>query len=131
MAHRKIQRGAHSQMTAALALIANGWEVAEPLVTEAYDLVAKPPNSTEWKQVQVKTGRVREDRGGAIVVRGTRRNGEPYTTDEVDYMCGVMDTGEVYIFECRGLSTYWVTPNTVAKWEKLSTVFDAEMGVEA
>ena len=124
MAHRKIQKGAHSQLICATALIANGWEVAEPLVTEAYDLVAKPPNSDEWKQIQVKTAKVRADRGNAVVVAGTKNNGSPYTENEVDYMAGVMENGDVYIFECRGLKEYWATPNTIAKWVKLTTRFE-------
>lgn len=123
MAERIAQKGTHSQLLAVTALIAHGWDVAEPYVTEAYDLVARAPGAQEWSTLQVKTARIREERGDAVVIKGTRTNGLPYSPDEVDYMVGVMPDGSVYIFECRGLKEYWASPNTVAKWEKLTVDF--------
>lgn len=127
MAHHHIKRGVHSHITAVQALIANGWEVGEVREAEVYDIIAKPPGtdptSRDWKQIQIKTARIRHDRDGAVVVNGSRSDGRPYTPAEIDYMIGVLPDGDVYMFECRGMSEYWATPRSISKWQKLDTKF--------
>lgn len=112
-------------MTAAQALIANGWQVAEPIVDEVYDLVAKDPANGEWATIQVKTLRIRDDRDNALVVYARKGNGEPYTTDDCDYIIGV-DNSEaespprVFMMECRGIAEYWSTEMTAReRWVQL------------
>lgn len=88
------------------ALTACGWEVSRPLVPEVYDLVGRDPLNGEFKRIQVKTVRVREDRGGALVIYAKKSNGIPYSPEEVDYIAGVLGN-TVYLMECRGIGEYW------------------------
>jgi len=120
MANTSTNIGAHSELVAATALLAAGYEVARPLAAESYDLAARDPVTGEWATYQVKTARRREDRDGAIVIFAKRTNGQPYTRDDCDYLIGVLD-GEVYVIENRELSEYWVTPDNIdEKWRKLT-----------
>lgn len=98
------------------ALLANGWEVAEPVAPEPYDLVARPPEQNDWIRIQVRTAHVRKDRDNAIVVYGRKNGGKPFTPNDCDYIAGVHgDT--VYLFECTGLTEYWATETTAReKW---------------
>lgn len=100
--------------------MANGYEVAEPVVAEPYDLLMRKPGSTKTYKVQVKTCRIREDRDEAIVVYAKKSNGEPYTRQDCDYLIGVLDE-DVYLFECRGIGEYWVTKENIDEhWIKLT-----------
>lgn len=102
------------------ALLAAGFEVAEPVAPEVYDLIIRNPKTGEYKRVQVKTVRVRDDRDGALVLYARKSNGEPYTTEETDLFAGVHGN-DVYIFPCRGISEYWVNPDDAAdKWTLIS-----------
>lgn len=107
-------------MTAARALIANGWEVSEPIVAEAYDLVARDPLTKEWWTIQVKTLRIREDRGNALVINAKKGNGEAYTLEDCDYIVGV-DNSRVFLLENREIREYWSTEMTAKeRWIELT-----------
>lgn len=122
MAHETQILGKVSEITAALALIANGWEVAEPVMAEEYDLVAKDPIDKKWRTFQVKSLRRRSDRNNEMVIVGRKNNGGTYQPSEVDYMLGVDNANDtVYMVECSGLSEYWASESTAAKrWVELS-----------
>lgn len=115
------QTGRLSELTAAVALIRNGYEVAEPLVVSAYDYLIKRPGSDVFEQAQIKTVYVREDRDGALVVKGAKNNGMPYSREEASVIIGV-DRFNAYIIENREQSEYWAKDEVVAagKWEKVS-----------
>lgn len=98
--------GAYSELLAEAALLANGFEVARPIAPEPYDMITRNPVTGDYQRIQVKTVRVREDRGGVLVVYARRANGEPYSTDDCDMFVGVHGD-DVYIFQNRGLSEYW------------------------
>ncbi|WP_409998329.1 group I intron-associated PD-(D/E)XK endonuclease, partial [Escherichia coli] len=71
IAHENQVTGKLSEMTAARALLANGWEVSEPIVAEPYDLVAKDPVTGQFVTIQVKTIRRRSDRRNEMVIYAT------------------------------------------------------------
>lgn len=115
------ERGKHAELLAATALLANGYEVMEPISPQPYDLTVRRAGEPA-KFVQVKTAFVRDEErygGEYIVVRGGRSNGKVYKKEEVDLFAAVWD-GEVYIFPNREISEYWVRPSEIAtKWTKL------------
>ncbi|WP_144239336.1 hypothetical protein [Exiguobacterium undae] len=115
------QTGRLSEITAAVALIRNGYEVAEPLVVSSYDYLIKRPGRNIFEKAQIKTVCVREDRDGALVVKGAKNSGVPYSLDEASVIIGV-DRFTAYIIENREQSEYWAKDEVVAagKWEKVS-----------
>lgn len=118
-----VTKGRHSELLAIVALLANGYDVAEPVAPRAFDLTVKLPNSEKWVQMQVKTARARADRNGEVVVYAKKNNGKPYTYEEAQYIIGIYD-GEVYLFENREIGEYWVNPNNINdKWEHLPLNF--------
>lgn len=123
-AHETQITGRQSELTAIKALIDAGWEVAEPVVGEPYDLLAKNPVTDVWVQLQVKTVRKRDDRGGAAVVYATKSNGKPYSEKEVDYFVGV-DGEDCYLILNRKKREYWkpvgpVNRNKESEWVLLN-----------
>lgn len=117
--HDTVTKGTHSELLAITALLANGWDVAEPIAPRRFDLVALPPGGKRWVQIQVKTARQRKDRNGEIVVYAKKNNGEPYTLDEAEYIIGIYEN-MVYIFPNRGIGEYWVRPELIDKvWTHL------------
>ncbi|WHY01828.1 group I intron-associated PD-(D/E)XK endonuclease [Neobacillus sp. DY30] len=124
MAHETTVKGRHSELLAQSALLANGWNVSEPIAPEAFDLVARAPGSSVWQRIQIKSARVREDRDGSIVCYARKNNGETYNESDCDLFIAVLN-GDVYLFQNRNISEYWVTPDNIAdKWTKL------EIGIE-
>jgi hypothetical protein len=123
MATRKEEKGTHSQLIASAAFLANGWQVAEPLVPEAFDYLVKAPDSAAWETAQVKTARWRESRN-SWVISGTRSNGEAYQPEDVRYMVGVCGDGKVFVFECTGYKEYWASPDKTSKWLTVTTEFN-------
>lgn len=125
LAHITEVVGKSSEMLARLALLSNGWIVAKPETEEPFDIVARDPINGEWRTFQVKTIRVREDRGGEYVVYAKRGNGEPHTQSDADYIVGVLGAEDdelprVYMFENRGLGEYWATEARAEKrWVRL------------
>ena len=126
MAHITEVVGKSSEMIARLALISNGWIVAMPDTEEPFDVVARDPANGEWATIQVKTIRVRHDRGGDYVVYAKRGNGEPQSESDADYIVGVLQGAEegapfrVYMFENRGLGEYWASESRADKrWIRL------------
>lgn len=108
-----------SEINAALCLMADGWQVSEPIVDEVYDLKGFHPVTKEFARFQVKSLVTRTDRNGEMVIPGKKGNGEPYSPSEVDYMIGVTGT-TAYMVKCSGLSEYWASKSTAAKrWVKL------------
>lgn len=126
MAYESSNRGTHSELIAMTALLAAGYEVADPVASEVYDLVAKEPETGEWRTFQVKSLRYRADKGGEgggyYVLNGTRNSGETYGPDEVDYMIGVLD-GACYLVPCTGQTEYWASAGAIdGKWRKLTVL---------
>lgn len=118
-----VTKGTHSELLATTALLANGWDVAEPVAPRAFDLVAKPPNETRWVQIQVKTARARTDRNGEIVVYAKKNNGQPYTLEEAEYIIGIHGN-DVYLFPNRCIGEYWVAEADIKnKWQHLPLEF--------
>jgi hypothetical protein len=114
-----VTKGTHSELLATTALLANGWDVCEPVAPRRFDLVAKPPNAKHWVQIQVKTARERTDRNGEVVVYAKKNNGKPYTLDEAEYIIGIYN-GEVYLIPNRSIGEYWVSPELInKKWQHL------------
>lgn len=127
IAHETLNIGRHSELKAITALLANGWEVAEPTAPETYDLVARVPGG-EWQTFQVKTCHTRKDRNGAVVVYAKKSDGTPYMPSECDWLVGI-NGSDVYLIENRGIGEYWATPNNAAeKWTLLPTAFATEKG---
>lgn len=129
MAHETQITGKVSEMTAALALISNGWEISQPLMGEVYDLLGYHPTFNQYARLQVKSLRRRTDRNGEMVIPGKKSNGQPYQPHEVDYMIGVdVESGTVYMTECVGHSEYWASETTAAKrWVTLSADNNEEL----
>lgn len=122
MAHETQIIGRLSEITAHHALIAAGWEVAEPSTTEPYDVVAKDPLTGKWHTIQIKTIRRRKDRGNEMVVYAKKSNGANYSMEDCDYLVGVEPiTGATYMFENRGIGEYWATDeSSETRWIKLA-----------
>lgn len=122
MAHHTQVTGALSELTAAKALMEGlGYEVSRPLVPEVYDLLARDPANNQYYRVQVKTLRIRADRDNALVVFARKGNGQPYTTDDCDFIIGV-DGQRAFMFECAGQAEYWATETSASKrWIELTT----------
>ena len=94
--------------------------MAEPVVDETFDLLAKKPGG-EYKRLQVKTCRVRPDRN-AVVVDAKKQNGGNYTTEDCDFLIGVVN-GVAYMFPCTGQREYWaVIDQQRLKWAELKVV---------
>ena len=126
MAHQTQVRGTVSELTAARALLSNGWDVAFPVVDEVYDIIARDPFTREFKTIQVKTIRRRVDRGNEMVVYATKGNGTPYQPHDCDYIIGV-EGDTVYMFENEGKKEYWAGDVSAAKrWIR----FNADEWVE-
>lgn len=125
MAHETSIRGEVSELTASSLLLTElGWEVSRPLVAECYDLLGRDPKTGEYHRVQVKTARRRADRENQPVVYATKNNGEPYTTDEVDWIMGV-EGSKAYFFKCRDKKEYWLTETDLHKAATQYTVLGA------
>lgn len=120
MAHETQVTGTVSELTAALALLSNGYEVARPLVDETYDLMIRDPLTNEKFTVQVKTIRRRTDRGNELVVYATNSRGDAYEPQDCDLIVGV-EGDAIYMFECTGKKEYWASDTTAAKrWVKFT-----------
>lgn len=120
MAHETQITGKLSEMTVARALLSNGWEVAQPVVDEKYDLIAKEPLHGDFIRIQVKTIRRRKDRNNEMVIYATNGKGKPYQPQDCDYIVGV-EGDAVYMTECTGISEYWATDKAAAKrWVKFT-----------
>jgi hypothetical protein len=93
-----------------------GFEVAQPLVAEVYDLIGRDPLNGKFSTFQCKTVRNREDRG-SLVIYARKGNGEPYSPQECDYILGVYGN-KVYMTECVGKSEYWSSDGK--RWVELN-----------
>lgn len=117
-----ISKGRYSELLAQTALLANGWTIMEPISPEPFDLAIKRIGDKQTFYVQVKTASVRsEERYGGewVIVKGSKNNGQKYTKEEVDYLVTVHN-GEVYMFDNRECSEYWVRPWLIdERWTKL------------
>ncbi|MFW5434303.1 group I intron-associated PD-(D/E)XK endonuclease [Paenibacillus apiarius] len=123
MASESTNIGTHSELRVALALLANGYEVSNPIASEVYDLSCRDPRTGEHFTVQVKTARVREDRDGAIVVTARKSNGQTYTRAECDYIAGVTEDA-VYLIPNAEQTEYWARPDLIdEKWTRLETAY--------
>lgn len=116
-----IQTGRLSELNAAVALIRNGYEVAEPLVVSSYDYLIKRPGNDAFDKARIETMYVREGRDGSLVVKGVKNLDVPYSLDEVSVIIGV-DRFSAYIIENREQFEYREKDEVVTfnKWEKVS-----------
>lgn len=121
MAPQNITVGKRSELLAASALLSNGYEgVAYPITDEPYDIIARNPITKTFETFQVKTARIREDKGNAIVIYAKKGDGTAYTREEIDYILGVIGD-DVYLIENRGIGEYWASPRNISqKWRKLT-----------
>jgi hypothetical protein len=105
--------------------MSNGWITSKPDTDESYDVVARDPLNHEWKTFQVKSIRIRADRGNELVIMARKGNGEPYSQSDADYIIGVLGAEEgtlprVYMFVNRGLGEYWSTQQRAEqRWVRL------------
>lgn len=126
MAHETQTTGSISELTAAKALLANGWEVSFPVVDEVYDIVAKDPVNGDFATMQVKTIRRRSDRNNELVIYASNSRGKPYDPSDCVYIIGVEDNA-VYMFENTRKKEYWRTDASAAKrWIRLTPEGDEE-----
>lgn len=126
MAHETTITGGLSEMAATMALIANGWEVARPVIPEVYDLIGKHSETGECKTFQVKTINRRHDRKGEYVISGRKSNGTNYSLEDCDFIIGV-DGNDVYMTPCKGFAEYWASESTISKrWVNLTKNSEAE-----
>ncbi|WP_188069013.1 hypothetical protein [Brevibacillus brevis] len=135
MANHTSNIGTHAELVAMTALHAAGYEVADPVAAEVYDIVAKEPETGEWQTFQVKSLRFRADKGGEgggyYVLNGTRNSGEVYGPDDIDYMIGVLDDA-CYLVECTGQTEYWASAGAIdGKWRKLTVGMRSGNGQDA
>ncbi|WP_425388941.1 group I intron-associated PD-(D/E)XK endonuclease [Cytobacillus solani] len=124
-------KGRHSELLAQTALLANGWSVAEPIAPEPFDLVARAPGTTEWRRIQIKSARVRDDRKDQVVCNARKNNGKPYEISDCDLFIAVLN-GEVFMFENREITEYWVGVDLIdTKWTRLSTGIESLKTIES
>ena len=113
--------GRTSELLAMYALLSKGYTVLSPTVSsEAFDLAITKPGHNTLARIQVKkiVERTRDGRD-YYVIRGMRSNGKPYTTDDCDYMLGVVGK-QLFMTPCRGISEYWVRKEDAPKkWIEL------------
>jgi hypothetical protein len=120
IAHSTQITGKVSELTAARALIGVGWEIAQPVVDEVYDLIGYHPVLNEYSRFQIKTIRRRADRDNQRVIYATKGNGEAYRADEVDYIVGV-ENDSVFLTETRNLKEYWQPSDSSKRWIELTS----------
>lgn len=139
MAHSTEIVGKYSEIVAEMALMANGYDVSRPTMTQPYDLKAEDPLNGREVKIQVKTIKRRIRNGIESLVVYARRNGNAYSHSEADLFIGVLvDDGvppRVWMFENRGLKEYWSNENRAEnRWVELTTSMDRsiiEVGVPA
>ena len=119
MAFETLTTGRLSELVATTALLANGWEVAEPVCPEVFDLVVKSPRNGKWYQAQVKTVKQRTDRAGELVIPARKNNGTVYSKADADLIVGVHGQ-DVYLIANRECGEYWSGANgDTSRWERL------------
>ncbi|AOC55289.1 hypothetical protein [Bacillus pumilus] len=132
MAHKEETIGMFAETIARAALMAAGWSgVGKPDTKEAYDLTAADPFSGEIKKFQVKTIRDRRKKRDTLTVSGRKNTGKPYTKADTDYFIGVLieaDVTKAYMFECRGITDYWMPKRNEGKreWTELKLNLDRD-----
>lgn len=118
------ERGKHSELIAATALMGRGYSVMFPASpAELYDLAFKTSESKRTFYVQVKTGQIRrEKRYGNepyLIVKGTRNDGVVYGKEDIDYFIAIHE-GKSYMFPNREITEYWCKLSELAtKWERI------------
>lgn len=130
MAHISEVTGKYSELIAEAALVANGFRVSKPNMSEAHDLSAVDPLNGEDYKYQVKTIRVRSDRKNELVIYSTNSRGEPYSKTDVDMFIGVLvSEGEpprVFVVENDGVrKEIWASEaRAVKRWVELPITLD-------
>lgn len=132
MAHQTEVTGKYSELTARLALLANGWTVHQSETDEAYDVLAKDPFTDTYAKIQVKTVRQRTDRGGDLVIYAKKNNGATYSKSDADYIIGVWavngEIPRVFMFENREIGEYWASEARASeRWVELSIALNREL----
>lgn len=116
--------GGTSEAIAQAMFLKNGFSVATTVIPEAYDLIVFGKDNEMLSKpftVQVKTVKIRSDRDGSLVVRGSGSDGKPYSKKEVDYIFGVhLPSVTGYLIPNNEQTEYWSKDMEVAekKWTK-------------
>lgn len=117
-----VEVGRSSELLAMYALLSKGYIVLEPTVpAEPFDMAITKQGSNTISRIQVKKiiERTRDGRD-YYVIRGMRGNGKPYTTDDCDFMLGIIGK-KAFLTPCRGISEYWVRKEDASeKWTEIS-----------
>lgn len=126
MAHESTRVGGASEKLAHAMFLLNGFSVAEMVVPEVYDLIVGTKDedgNDERFTVQVKTIKIRNDRGGELVVRGANKDGVPYSAQDVDYLFGIhLPTSTGFLIPNNEQVEYWAKDLDTArrKWTELT-----------
>ena len=132
MAHESSRRGGASEALASAMFLMNGFSVFQSQVPEAADLivVGKDEEGDDKKfTVQVKTVKIRNDREGQLVIKGSSRDGVPYSSKDVDYIFGVhLPSSTGFLIKNNEQTEYWSQDFEVArrKWTEF-TLGDREV----
>jgi hypothetical protein len=119
MASETSIKGAHSQLIATAALMANGYSVSVPTFEDSHDLVIFDPIAKTHLKAQVKTIHYRKDKG-YFVVFSRKNDGTAYTREEADVIIGVYGA-QVYLIPNNSQQEYWSKPNEASvKWRQLN-----------
>lgn len=122
MAHESTLTGGVSETIAQAIFLQNGFSVFTAVVPEVYDLIVvgkdTDGNNVSFT-VQVKTIKIRTDREGQIVVKGSNAFGKPYAKADVDYIFGInLETNTGYLIPNNEQVEYWAKDFETArsKW---------------
>lgn len=103
--------GGTSEAIAQAMFLKNGFIVATTVIPEPYDLIVFGKDDVSVSKpftVQVKTIKIRSDRDGSLVVKGTGSDGKPYSKKDVDYIFGVhLPTVTGFLIPNNCQTEYW------------------------
>ena len=122
MAHESTLTGGISEQLAIAMFMAHGFNVFTAIVPDVYDLIVDGTDENGEHHrftVQVKTLKIRGDRGGELVVKGCNADGKPYRKKDVDYLFGVhLPSNTGFLIPNNEQSEYWAKDFETAreKW---------------
>lgn len=126
MAHQSTYTGGVSEALAQAMFMNSGFSVATAVVPEVYDLIVTGKDDagdTVRFTVQIKTMKIRTDREGQLVVKGSNKDGVPYSNRDVDYLLGVHIPSKTgFLIKNNEQVEYWSKDieTARAKWTELT-----------